>query len=252
MPLVIAVRNYGSQGFFRYDIGEHKVVRRVWGGTAVGMQPRMICRERVAISIHVGRPRRRLFFSWATARRSRLCSLEKSNMFNSVVVFEVTQTEAPDSFPGRGYPETAANDKSLAVVVHGLDEIPPLGFAGGGGSYHTRRHVNFAGPQGISQSRGNADADLHRAGVAQYGGGNRPAKVDVESGVFAVDQVTETGNSIAASADEVSAAANFVQAADTAVGCCGITGIRPVLWPLIIAGKQKCDGQQGHYFERGF
>ena len=95
---------------------------------------------------------------------------------------------------GAGNAQAGGHHEALAVVEHGLGEVAPGGVAGGGPSGVAGHHVHLAGLHGGAALGGGGGLVFHGIGVAQDGGGDGAAQVNVKAlGVAVGVDVAETG-----------------------------------------------------------
>ena len=198
----MAVGHYRAQGFLGDSIGQDNVVCRVAEGGAQGGQLRVVVGEGVALA-------------GVVSRHYRVGILEGGHgQVQAVLVGEVLQIQfsggtegyadgSPGQLQGVGNPGVLANHKALAVVEHGLGVVAPAGVPGRGPGNRPHQHIHFAGLNRRPALGSGNQADFDGVGVAQHGGGQSPAQVNVETDVVAGGvQPAIAGHVVAAGADD--------------------------------------------------
>src|SRR5690606_33628243 len=106
-----------------------------------------------------------------------------------------------------------AGHEALAVVKRRRHEVGgPVGFAGQSGGRVANEDVHFAGLDSRLTSGGRKGNELDGVGIAQHGGGDGAAEVDVKPGPVAAGvHVSEAEQSVVGPADEATALAHPLQ-----------------------------------------
>ena len=198
------MRHARPQGFLGDGFGQDDVGRGVGEPAAVGVQARVVGGKAIALAPVVSLHR-------------RIGALESYRLnFQTQQIGIVLQVQLggsalgnadgrPGQFGCAGQIQIAVDDKALAVIIHSLGKVAPLGFPGSGNGEGAGNQIHFAGLEGSAHFGGGNDADFYGVGVAEGGGGYGAAEGNVKAHIAAVLQIAKASDGVVAGANQPAA-----------------------------------------------